>query len=697
MDPDRHARQSFKRRLTLALFIAALPAWPVGAAAAGADSGDPDLQSLKIEPQTSGDERNATQLAFDETPIFRTSNQKVLTVTAGDTAIKLPVIRATGGFAVTPNHCDLGPHDSCALSVSFSPQSRGHAEGAIELATPNGQSRVIAKTNAVAIGPDEHVLWWLALAYVCAMLFFRWNMIALPSRNIVQANITIARARAEHLKLSMHQAQPILDRVSALLEDASEAVTVSSRNPLDYLFWSRGLEVKGLVMMHAAELMMVPYFPPEEVRSRLEQAESELRDIDKPGATEIADSIRSNLAASVAPAASALRATTLCIRHFLHQLHAQLLAAMARFATPPTAPQLDELRVLLSDASGSPAAAKLGDEIAAASRMQPDHTPFGQQGELEAGYRLLRALAEVTAEFNTLGPMPQQRLAAAARDFSDVLHSMSARLDAILGSAEAYPLLRWRALLTRALAYLNDRSDTDDATFLSWQNKTVWLTACGIVLMIALSFEHGNGALFVLGGVGGLLSRLSRSLFRQDVPTDYGSSWTTLFMSVVVGALAGWCGVLLVQLMISMGLLGTLFQAITWEKSYTPVVFGMAILFGFSERQFDFLLSSIGDNFSAKDRAATAPPAPLAPLTITTPASSVAISGNTFNLQLEASGGERPYVWRLTEPGGDGVALNPDTGLMTLKATARGHINVTVCVLDKNKASVSKQFGIDIV
>ena len=314
---------------------------------------------------------------------------------------------------------------------------------------------------------------------------------------------------------------------------------------------------------------------------------------------------------------------------------------------------------------------------------------------LEEGAHLLQTLAEAAADFNTEGPMPQGRLAATAHELGDVLHTQSARIDAVLATAEVYPLLRWRALLTQALSYLNDRYDTDDATLLSWQNKTVWLTGCGTVLIIALSVQHGNGALFVLGGVGGLLSRLSRNLYRQDVPTDYGSSWTTLFMSVVVGALAGWSGILMVQLMVNMGLLGTLFQSITWENSDSPIVFAMTILFGFSERQFDSVLSSIGANLVAKDRAPAAPAPAVAPLVIAAASVPATVKVNErVTIALKASGGAPPFVWRLTAPIPGDAEINPSSGEITWTPAKADRFDLNVHVVDRTGAMASKKFTV---
>ena len=68
----------------------------------------------------------------------------------------------------------------------------------------------------------------------------------------------------------------------------------------------------------------------------------------------------------------------------------------------------------------------------------------------------------------------------------------------------------------------------------------------GLVIMGAL-ISLGYEVLLLAGAVGGVLSRLQRELVRRDVPSDYGLSWSVLFLSPVSGALSAWAGVLLLQ------------------------------------------------------------------------------------------------------------------------------------------------------
>ncbi len=152
-----------------------------------------------------------------------------------------------------------------------------------------------------------------------------------------------------------------------------------------------------------------------------------------------------------------------------------------------------------------------------------------------------------------------------------------------------------RALLVEALTYLNDQVDSTFAQLVGWQTKAVWLAGVGCGLIVLLAAAVGNPVLFIAGATGGYLSRLARALKRADVPTDYGASWTTLFLSPIVGALSGWFGILLIVVLSDskFNVLGTAFQAVKWCCPLSPVPLGLAFGLGFSERLFDGIMSAL--------------------------------------------------------------------------------------------------------
>jgi hypothetical protein len=167
-------------------------------------------------------------------------------------------------------------------------------------------------------------------------------------------------------------------------------------------------------------------------------------------------------------------------------------------------------------------------------------------------------------------------------------------------------------LLVEALTYLNDESDNSFAQLTGWQTKAVWLAGVGCTLIVVLAFAIGNAALFIAGAAGGYLSRLARTLKRADVPTDYGASWTTLFLCPIVGALSGWFGILLIVLFADsrIQVLGAAFHQIRWACPFAPFTLGLAFALGISERLFDGIISTLDAQVDKNREAATKPQQP---------------------------------------------------------------------------------------
>jgi hypothetical protein len=169
-----------------------------------------------------------------------------------------------------------------------------------------------------------------------------------------------------------------------------------------------------------------------------------------------------------------------------------------------------------------------------------------------------------------------------------------------------------RALLVEAATYQSGEDVNTFAQLVGWQTKAVWLAGVGCTLLVVLAYAVGNPVLFIAGASGGYLSRLGRTLKRADVPTDYGASWTTLFLSPIVGALSGWFGILLIVVLADskMQVLGAAFQAVRWCCPLAPFTLGLAFALGFSERLFDGIISSLDDKVDSDKAAATKPQQP---------------------------------------------------------------------------------------
>jgi len=259
-----------------------------------------------------------------------------------------------------------------------------------------------------------------------------------------------------------------------------------------------------------------------------------------------------------------------------------------------------------------------------------------------------------------------------------------------LTSSPQADIARLQALLAEALSANYQREDTSFAELVSWQNKTSWLVACGLLLILALTGAFPKHAiLFLVGAAGGLLSRLSRSLDRKDVPTDYGASWTTLFLSPVAGAIGAWAAILLMHLAINLNVLGKAFD-VAWKSPTDPLTLAVALVFGFSER----LLDSVFDKLQEKALQGSGAQTP-APLAITDPGLT-GTANAAGSAQLQATGTTGTLTWSLAAGASAGLALTPD-GKLTWTARQAGDYPFTAQVQDqKSQAKATRDLALKI-
>jgi hypothetical protein len=162
-----------------------------------------------------------------------------------------------------------------------------------------------------------------------------------------------------------------------------------------------------------------------------------------------------------------------------------------------------------------------------------------------------------------------------------------------------------QAILHNLLTELYDARDTKFTNLATQQNKVTWMVFTGLAIMAAL-VSQGYEDLLMAGAVGGILSRLQRELDRREVPSDYGLSWSVLFLSPVSGALSAWAGVLLMQALQRLNIfdLSTLLPANTDLTNPTGAILGVAIVFGFSERLLDRIVRQATEEIGTKAQKA---------------------------------------------------------------------------------------------
>jgi hypothetical protein len=147
------------------------------------------------------------------------------------------------------------------------------------------------------------------------------------------------------------------------------------------------------------------------------------------------------------------------------------------------------------------------------------------------------------------------------------------------------------ALLREAEIFRHNRSDSKYEDLANLLGKAVWLTVIALAIAVGLAVFFDRESFLLLGAAGGLISRLTRVLQRRPTASDYGAEWSTLILSPVAGALAGWIGVA-----ITAALAKEPFSILTdkfakpWDDATLPLGLLVAFVFGFSERLFNRLL-----------------------------------------------------------------------------------------------------------
>jgi len=160
---------------------------------------------------------------------------------------------------------------------------------------------------------------------------------------------------------------------------------------------------------------------------------------------------------------------------------------------------------------------------------------------------------------------------------------------------------RLRPLVKEAREMIFNARDTYFEDLSDWQNKALWLVIIAAAIVVLLASTLGHTSFLLLGATGGLLARLRKSMSIKSTGFDYGVSWSILFLAPMVGALTGWAGVMVADLVAGLDLLKlpeNLLATATLADG-TKLVSGieanaklvLAVMFGFSATLFEGVMS----------------------------------------------------------------------------------------------------------
>ncbi len=616
----------------------ALAAASAASAASAAAASAPKLAASVPDTALASLKSSSARIQFGKQQIGSSSPVQSLILSADPAAVATTVfeVHTSGDFTVLPAKCELAAKSSCALSVSFVPGKTGATSSAIVVShVQGGPTRVVAELAGEGIGMCQArglfpcTGWWtvmpvlfLAFLYWVAVIMARWNMVALPTRALLQAEIDAVRSRLVSLACTEAEPKACTAQVTTLLDRAKDCLS-ESYGPtwlMNVVFWSRGKEQAGWQLVHEAKEQMAALLPPEDLRVALEDAEVQLRQNAGTEAVALADQIHAELARTVWDVSDCTAA---------------LLAETSAFVTSVTRDVASDLAAVLRTQSGATTAdmaglasrlvAALAPQTALSARIEqilPTAVPCAYQSLLE--HALVVFLPQAKRMHGLLNAATEANLSTCLdtfqKQFLPAAEAYRNRLEQALAAAPLPQSQRRASLLCEARNQLYDSSDVEFASIASWHKKTAWLVGSALLMIVILSATFGHATLFLLGALGGLLSRFSRVLVRQQLPTDYGFSWTTLFLSPMVGALAGWAGVLLLALAVKYKVLGDLFASVSWADPHSELVMGLAVVLGFSERLFVRIVEGVESKVGAgAGFAATADEAVATPQT--TPAS----------------------------------------------------------------------------
>ena len=238
---------------------------------------------------------------------------------------------------------------------------------------------------------------------------------------------------------------------------------------------------------------------------------------------------------------------------------------------------------------------------------------FWSRGQEPLGFSYVRDAGRLLWRLCNVDEL-NEHLEMLARELKQAGNSETSALAHRIETREYGNIASSRALLEESLIVHDERDIANLAFSIAWHNKAMWMTtvALSLTTALAITIPSPHPRLFIAGAIGGFLSRMLRMLKqsrggKKMVAYGEGESWVTLFMSPLVGALAGWTGVLLIMvtnagMALDPSSAGGRYQDFS-QLSQSHYALGLAILLGFSERFFDRIVSKMDESSAAAPKS----------------------------------------------------------------------------------------------
>ncbi len=234
---------------------------------------------------------------------------------------------------------------------------------------------------------------------------------------------------------------------------------------------------------------------------------------------------------------------------------------------------------------------------------------FSTTGEQLANWRKVHEAKTLTIDLMTDETLKSHGVAL-TEELKSIDHPARERLyseieNQLKADPEKFSVDLLKSLLKEAQSLIFNDRDEYFESLADWQNRAMWMSISALVILVLLSGTIGNTHFFILGAIGGLLSRLRTAMGMKNAAFDYGVTWSRLFLAPLVGALTGWSGALISMVFIKYNILPinteTIHLPTTWENAEgNGFLMTMAIAFGFSATLFEHVMDRIGKGTNNK-------------------------------------------------------------------------------------------------